>query len=1554
MARRVNAKFLVILVSFLVVAIAAIAGIWFFVNKIENNPVRLEKNAAIALKNGHITTAINLYQRACLVLAHSDSPQLPRLYTKLGELFYKSTSVDVSRFGKARGFWQAAIRTSPRYLKPLELTLQLDHAVAKASHDPQSWAQVLHSAQSVLAVDPKNATALRLAGMALIFSRAQVIVLTNRRYMAAEKDLKAAAAIEPQNIKVWTSLAQLYFLQAAEERRQNIISPVQARALREKGISVLAAFVHKYPKNQKAWLALWGLSYTTPSLRASAGPYLLAARKINPTSSALASADLKRLLIQHASSAELLAALRKLIASDPSNGNYYFLAGRLMAQFGNNVVAIGFFNASLKHPTPGEGIIPLINRQLRENAHRALVDAYLAMAGAYPAGSKLRSQYSRLAVETFRPIRQAQPNDPWVYVRQGEVRFVQGRLNSSLRWLRKGAKVLSPNDAADVALWVQDKEIQAQIYQELGQSGSALAQINDVGHRFGESPLIELKQAALLVQQNPKRALSLADAVLIAAPGNQAATLIKATVLGELGDMRQLARLLRTVDTTTNLQMAVLKTRFELISRHFRQAKSIMSPWLKKLPADPQVVRLAFAAAAGLGDRAGAKQIVAAAVKGDPKNLQFILLNYELANPSSPMPQVLVPSLTAPVQFQFSGKSGVNAEVAAIKQLKNPMKRNMLLARYYMAIKNYPKALLQLAAARKASPQSGQITTLEFQIALDQKNFKRAAQLVSRATRQNADGAHGLLFHADLLEAKGDFSGALQILHRLIRKNPQNAALEAGYGKILLQTGNVRQGIVELKSALLKKPNQIDALTAIVTYYLSNPTAPHLQAAQKLVNQGLGYDPLNVQFVRWNHQIQDVIGNPQPEIARRQGVLKAEPKNITNIIRLALLYVRVHRTDAALKLLRTTWKKNPDNLQLASVLGRLYMNNHQPTRAQGVFSMLAEASNTQVAFAGRMLLADYYQTHGRYAEAIRIYKSAGKANPPEKTLAIQRLADLYYALGKLNNALALYNPMLKASPDNRALIMRVAEIQIRLGHAKQALHLLNSRLLTQNPRDEQAIVLKGYAYLKENHLNASLKAINLALSLNPRDPNALVDQAMLKLSGPNLDYRTAIGDLLGVVQESPDNLKARTTLAAAYAASHHFNEAVLEYRQIVKIDPADATARVELLNLLYNLTQDIQSLKPNDQSGYAAMLRRINPARLMARTVAQAIALEPKSPQWLLWQSRLDGMLGHQHSAIRKAHEAYVAANRSIGAAVAYLQVLITYKQYQTAEVVATKTLALAPGVPGLYLARAIARSKLGQVDPSAQDFEKALRLTRHMPIAFLQAAGTFDQVFAANHHGAIVNSSLLGMLTKYPKDSPLIDTALASLDVAEHRFTDAINYADAAELVLTDPQLRVQAYTAAAVALYQEKHYHQSADAYRKALKIQPDDTQVLNNYAYTLGVRLKDPQAAQPYAEKANSLIAASQGASTFCRVPSVLDTLGWLRYRNGDMSGAIAAFERCITLPGATPEMYLHYGEVLAADKRVARARTVLQAGVAAAQKANDPVLASLQAALASLKG
>lgn len=106
---------------------------------------------------------------------------------------------------------------------------------------------------------------------------------------------------------------------------------------------------------------------------------------------------------------------------------------------------------------------------------------------------------------------------------------------------------------------------------------------------------------------------------------------------------------------------------------------------------------------------------------------------------------------------------------------------------------------------------------------------------------------------------------------------------------------------------------------------------------------------------------------------------------------------------------------------------------------------------------------------------------------------------------------------------------------------------------------------------------------------------------------------------------------------------------------------------------------------------------------------------------------------------------------------------------------------------------------------------------------------------------------------------------------------------------------------------LYQSIGEHKKAYAeYEKALKIQPDYLQVLNNYAYYLSLNGKKLQKA---AEMSQRCVKAEPDNPTY------LDTYGWILYLLGRYEEAIAQFKRAMLFGGNQSAVILdHYADSL----------------------------------------
>ena len=213
----------------------------------------------------------------------------------------------------------------------------------------------------------------------------------------------------------------------------------------------------------------------------------------------------------------------------------------------------------------------------------------------------------------------------------------------------------------------------------------------------------------------------------------------------------------------------------------------------------------------------------------------------------------------------------------------------------------------------------------------------------------------------------------------------------------------------------------------------------------------------------------------------------------------------------------------------------------------------------------------------------------------------------------------------------------------------------------------------------------------------------------------------------------------------------------------------------------------------------------------------------------------------------------------------------------------------------------------------------------------------------------------------EYAFDAQLrIGVLLAALGKADEGLAKLEKLAE----VHSDWSLRVKAYLAQGEILRNQRRYKEGVEMYSRALQQKRDDTHLLyarglmaekvdrldmteadllkviskepdnadalNALGYTLADRTARYKEAQDYIKRAAALVPDD---------PAILDSLGWVSYRLGEIDEAIKwlskAFEKL-----EDAEIAAHYGEVLWHDDQKDKAREVWNKGKA--QNADNPVL------------
>ena len=126
----------------------------------------------------------------------------------------------------------------------------------------------------------------------------------------------------------------------------------------------------------------------------------------------------------------------------------------------------------------------------------------------------------------------------------------------------------------------------------------------------------------------------------------------------------------------------------------------------------------------------------------------------------------------------------------------------------------------------------------------------------------------------------------------------------------------------------------------------------------------------------------------------------------------------------------------------------------------------------------------------------------------------------------------------------------------------------------------------------------------------------------------------------------------------------------------------------------------------------------------------------------------------------------------------------------------------------------------------------------------------------------------------------------------------------DGLEFVYNNNPLLLSFYSSLGDAYNAIKEYEKSDKAYDDALKIDPDNDEILNNYAYFLSLRKEKLEKAEKFSRRSNELSPNNR---------SYLDTYGWILYQQGKYKDAEVWLARAVKI-GNKSAIAEHYGDVL----------------------------------------
>jgi putative PEP-CTERM system TPR-repeat lipoprotein len=430
----------------------------------------------------------------------------------------------------------------------------------------------------------------------------------------------------------------------------------------------------------------------------------------------------------------------------------------------------------------------------------------------------------------------------------------------------------------------------------------------------------------------------------------------------------------------------------------------------------------------------------------------------------------------------------------------------------------------------------------------------------------------------------GDRDASVKYLQQLAQKQPEDAAVQERLGVALQSQGDSAGAEAALEKSISLEPDRLSAHTRLFAVQLGQKqidkaleTARQIQSrapdkavgdtlmgvaylAKRDVNQArqafetaLKKEPANAEAA--GNLANLMVMEGQAEEARKvlDGVLQANPKHLRTLMAAAELASRAGDGSKAEELWRRAVEANPDAKQPRISLASFYMKGNRPAEALAVTEPALVRSPQSLG-----LLESVGQARLRTGDAIGALEAFRTlaALVPDSYPAQEWLMRALELNGRIPEALTAAENTLRLDPKN--LQARVGQVRYlaQLGRLEDAQARLQP-LKEEFPDQVEVLLLDGRITLLSKRGDEAVSILRRAFELY-RGNSTLIELSRALFATNKGDEALAL--LHGWLDEYPNDVLTRITLAEAQIGLGELAEAERQYESILAATPNNARA----------------------------------------------------------------------------------------------------------------------------------------------------------------------------------------------------------------------------------------------------------------------------------------------------------------------------------------------------------------------------------------------------------
>jgi tetratricopeptide (TPR) repeat protein len=585
--------------------------------------------------------------------------------------------------------------------------------------------------------------------------------------------------------------------------------------------------------------------------------------------------------------------------------------------------------------------------------------------------------------------------------------------------------------------------------------------------------------------------------------------------------------------------------------------------------------------------------------------------------------------------------------------------------------------------------------------------------------------------------------------------------------------------------------------------------------------------------------------------------------------------------------------------------------------------------------------AEQYGRPELAVQAIEQYKLA-ITDDPDSIFLQNTLADTYFKLGRIREAIETAQRILKAHPDNLQAHKLLGRVYLRsLGdteNGQQPGPMLDlaiqefQKIVAIEPDKVEDRLLLGQLYTLKHDTKDAKAQFEEARRVDPNSEDVVLNLARLYGEQNNLPAAISV---LQTVPPDDRTFKIDLALAAAYDQSgNNTKPAIAAYQDALNLQPDNLDAQRGLAeDLLANdqpdaalkIFQGVAAQDPEDVRSFlriAELERSQGHIKQAAAALDHAKALSPDSPEVRYNQALVAEAQGHLDQAAdllqqladstHHASEKYTSDEKNNRAIFLDRLATVYRDQNKTQQAVDAYKEMIALGGDDAE------RGYQGEVDTyrdakmlpeataAAQQAVQALPKSVDLQLTL---AGQLVDTGKVKEGIALAKSQLTNT-----KQDRVVWLTLAQIYTRQHKWKEASVAIDEAQKLSTTKQETSLIFFLRGALQERQKHIDAAEQEFRQSLAQDPNNALTLNYLGYMLA----------DHDQKLNeALQLVQQAVKLDPENGAYLDSLGWVHYKLGQYGQAEEALEKAITLIPKDPTVHDHLGEVYASTGHLQQA-------------------------------